>query len=225
VSARTEDASREAGALPATTGEPDPAPQRVPAGRRSGRRPGDSGTRQLIAAAARRQFGEQGYDRTSIRSVAAEAGVDPALVMRFYGSKQQLFEAVLDLPFDPAGVLASVTAGDRAQAGERLARFLVTAMQTPESAAAVTGLVRAATSEPEAARVLRERYTRDVLLPLARRLDVDRPELRAALTATQTVGLVMSRHILQLEPLAGLADDEVVRLVAPTLQRYLTEPL
>jgi hypothetical protein len=98
-------------------------------------------------------------------------------------------------------------------------------MQTAESAAAVTGLVRAATSEPEAARVLRERFTRDVLLPLARRLDVDRPELRAALAATQTVGLVMSRHILQLEPLAGLADDEVVRLVAPTLQRYLTEPL
>lgn len=221
MSAGTEGANREAGALAASTGEPAHAR----AGRRSGRRPGDSGTRQLIAGAARRQFGEQGYDRTSIRSVAAEAGVDPALVMRFYGSKQQLFEAVLDLPFDPAGVLASVTAGDRAQAGERLARFLVTAMQAPESAAAVTGVVRAATSEPEAARVLRERFTRDVLLPLARRLDVDRAELRAALAASQTVGLVMSRQILQLEPLAGLADDEVVRLLAPTLQRYLTEPL
>ena len=100
---------------------------------RSGRRPGDSGTRDAIRAAARAQFAEQGYDRTSMRSVALQAGVDPTLVSHFFGSKQQLFAEVMQLPFDPSAVLPRIVAGDPATIGTRLATFVVTVLQTQQN--------------------------------------------------------------------------------------------
>jgi AcrR family transcriptional regulator len=192
---------------------------------RTGRRPGDSGTREAIAAAAARQFAENGYDRTSLRSVAAEAGVDPALVARFFGTKQGLFTTVVELPFDPARVVAMVLGGDRATIGERLARFVVGVLESPRGAATVTGIVRSAASEPEAARLVRERIGRDVLAPLAAGLGSDHPETRAALVGSQIVGLVMARHVVGLPALAALGPDQLGRVLGPTLQRYLIEPL
>ncbi len=195
------------------------------AGTRTGRRPGDSGTRTAIQEAARRQFAEQGYDRTSMRSVAGEAGVDPTLVSHFFGTKQDLFAAVVRLPVDPAAVIPQVLAGDRDQIGARLAAVVVAVLEAPEGAARLTGLVRAAASEPEAARVVRDLVTADILTPLARGLGMDEPELRGALTAAQVVGLLMARHVVQVEPLPGLDADRLARLVAPVLQHYLAEPL
>lgn len=192
---------------------------------RTGRRPGDSGTRDAIQAAAREQFARQGYDRTSMRSVALAAGVDPTLVSHFFGSKQRLFAEVMQLPFDPSVVLPDILAGDRAGIGARLAGFLVTVLQSPEGHARMTGLVRAAASEDAAAEVVRQRVTRDILAPLAAQLGSDRPELRGSLVASQMVGLVMARHVVKVEPLASLSPEQVVELVAPTLQRYLVEPL
>src|SRR4051812_39019492 len=93
-------------------------------GRPSGRRPGDSGTREAILSAARRQFAEQGYDRTSVRGIALEAGVDPSLVVHFHGSKQQLFVRVVELPVDPAVVVAAVLGGERETTGVRLATVI-----------------------------------------------------------------------------------------------------
>lgn len=196
-----------------------------PAGRRSGRRPGDSGTRDAIRAAAREQFARQGYDRTSMRSVALEAGVDPTLVSHFFGSKQRLFVEVMQLPFDPAAVLPHILAGDRAGIGARLAGFIVGVLQSPEGNARMTGLIRAAASEDAAAVVVRERVSRDILAPLAAGLGSDQPELRGSLAASQMVGLVMARHVVKVEPLASLAPERVAALIAPTLQRYLVEPL
>ena len=98
---------------------------------RSGRRPGDSGTRDAIRAAARAQFAEQGYDRTSMRSVALQAGVDPTLVSHFFGSKQKLFAEVMQLPFDPAAVIPRIVAGDPAGIGTRLAGFVVSVLADP----------------------------------------------------------------------------------------------
>jgi AcrR family transcriptional regulator len=192
---------------------------------RSGRRPGDSGTRDAITAAAREQFARQGYDRTSMRSVALAAGVDPTLVSHFFGSKQRLFAEVMQLPFDPAAVLPHILAGDRAGIGARLAGFLVAVLQSPEGHARMIGLIRAAASEDAAAEVVRERVTRDILAPLAAGLGSDRPELRGSLAASQVVGLVMARHVVKVEPLASLSPEQVAALIAPTFQRYLTEPL
>lgn len=193
--------------------------------RRSGRRPGDSGTRDAIRAAAGRQFAEQGYDRTSMRSIASEAGVDPALVAHFFGTKQQLFVDVVELPFDPSHVVPAVFAGEREHLGQRLADFLLTLLENPEARRRMTGLIRAAASEPEAARMVRELITREVFARIVDALGVDDAELRASLLGSQVVGLVMARHILGVEPLASLPPERAAAAMAPTLQRYLTGPL
>jgi AcrR family transcriptional regulator len=194
-------------------------------GRKIGRRPGESGARGHIASAARRQFGERGYDRTTIRSIATEAAVDPSLVIHYFGTKERLFREVVDLPFDPDMLIASIIEGPIEERGERFARFVVGLLKDPHYGTAFTAMIRAASSDPQAAGLLGERITRAVFLPLARKLELDRAETRAAIAATQTIGLVMGRHILKLPALTALSDDEMVTLIGPTLQRYLAGPL
>jgi AcrR family transcriptional regulator len=193
--------------------------------RRAGRRPGSSGTRQAIENAARRNFGELGYERTTIRAIAEEAGVDPALVVHFFGSKQQLFLAVIDLPFAPEEVLPSILAGDRDGVGERFARFIVGVLEDESARSVVTGMVRAATSEPEAARMLRELISRRVFAAIAASLGAEDAELRATLVGSQVVGLVVARYIVAVEPLASLDPERLVAAVAPNFQRYLVGSL
>jgi AcrR family transcriptional regulator len=193
--------------------------------RRAGRRPGSSGTREAIENAARRNFGELGYERTTIRAIAEEAGVDPALVVHFFGSKQQLFVAVIDLPFAPEEVLPTILAGDRDGVGERFARFIVGVLENENARSVVTGMVRAATSEPEAARMLRELISRRIFAAIAASLGAEDAELRATLVGSQVVGLVVARYIVAVEPLASLDPDRLVAALAPNFQRYLIGPL
>lgn len=193
--------------------------------RPSGRRPGDSGTREAILRAARRQFSELGYDRTSLRSIALEAGVDPTLVSHFHGSKQQLFVSVVELPFDPATVLPRLLAGERATVGLRLAQFFIGVLESEEGRQRITGLVRAAASEPEAARLLRELVSRELLGRIAESLGTDDARLRASYVGSQLVGLIMARYVIAVEPLASSSPEAVAATIAPVLQRYLTEPL
>jgi AcrR family transcriptional regulator len=195
------------------------------ASKRTGRRPGESGTREAILRSARREFAQRGYERTTIRAIAADAAVDPALVAHFFGSKQQLFLSVVELPFEPDIVLPRLLAGDRAEVGERLAGFIVSVLEDPDARSRITGMVRAAATEPAAARMLRELLTRRVFVPLADALGVDDAQLRANLVGSQIVGLVMARYIVGVEPLATLPSADVVRAIAPTLQRYLTGSL
>lgn len=191
----------------------------------AGRRPGNSGTREAILAAARRQFAEVGYDRTSLRSIAAEAGVDPTLVTHFHGSKQRLFVEVAELPFEPGEVLPGLLAGDRAAIGLRLATFLVGILESEEGRGRIISLVRAAASEEEAARMVRELVTRELLARVAAAVGTDRPELRAALCGSQIVGMVMARHVVGLAPLRDATSEQLVAAVSPVLQHYLTAPL
>lgn len=191
----------------------------------TGRRPGASGTREAIAAAARRHFADRGYDRTSLRGVAAEAGVDPSLVSHFFGNKQRLFVSVVELPFDPEAILPVILAGDRETIGLRLSRFVLTALEGEDARRRFTGLIRSAASEPEAARLVRELVTRKVFSPIAESLGVDDAPLRAALAGSQIVGLIMARHVVAVEPLASTPADEIAEAVGGTLQRYLTGPL
>jgi AcrR family transcriptional regulator len=192
---------------------------------RAGRRPGASGTREAISDAARRGFAELGYDRTTIRGIAEEAGVDPALVMHYFGSKQKLFLAVMELPFDPGRELPPLLAGPRSQAGLRLARFAVGVMEDPRARTVLIGILRAAASEPEAARLTRELVAGQIVAAFSESLTVDQPELRANLVASQVVGLVIARHVIQVEPLASLDSEALIEAIAPNLQRYLTRPL
>ncbi|HEY1368113.1 MAG TPA: TetR family transcriptional regulator [Gaiellaceae bacterium] len=192
--------------------------------RRSGRRPGASNTRAAIAAAARRQFAEVGYDRATIRSIAAAAGVDPALVIRFYGSKDALFRTVMDLPPQVSETIVGLAEGPRETVGRRLAEVVVAALENPETRLVVLGRIRSASSHAEAAALVRETVTRDVGR-LAAALTDDRPDTRAVLVGAQVVGIALARYVVQVEPLASLPAAEVLEYLAPTFQRYLVEPL
>ena len=193
--------------------------------KRLGRRPGQSGTREAIADAARGLFSERGYDRTTIRGIASAAGVDPALVNHFFGSKQELFAAVTTFPIELEAAIPQIAEGPRSKVGLRLADFLLDALEDGETRRRIISIVRAATSQPEAARAAREIVTARVLMPIAEGLAADQPTLRASLINSQMVGLVMARCVLELEPLASLPRDELVRAIAPNLQRSLTGPL
>lgn len=193
--------------------------------RRGGRRPGPSGTREAILAAASRHFAQHGYDRASLRGIAAEAGVDQKLIAHFFGSKQQLFVAAVGLPFNPGEVLPAILAGDPDSVGERLAALLVEVLEQPELHQRLTGVVRAAASEPEVARMLREFLTRELFGPAAELLGTEDGPVRANLVGSQIVGLVMARYVIAIEPLATMPPRAVAAAVAPTLQRYLLGPL
>jgi AcrR family transcriptional regulator len=193
--------------------------------RARGRRPTGAGTKEAIAEAARRQFGERGYRPTTLRGVAAEAGVDPRLVLHFFGSKRDLFVSVVELPFDPEAAFDSLLAPGEKGLGRRLAAFLVGVLNSPEGCRTFTGLIRAAASEAEAATTIREFVALRLLLPLAARVGKDRPEFRASLVASQVVGLAMARHIVGLPPLTAASDSELTAALAPVFDHYLTGPL
>lgn len=190
-----------------------------------GRRPGASGTRDAIAEAARQCFAEAGYDRAGIRGVAERAGVDPALVMHYFGSKQKLFVSVMELPFVPDEVFPPLVAAPRGRAGERLARFVVDTLEDPPSRTVLTGMVRAAAAEPEIARLVKEQVSARIVAGLALGLEADDALVRASLVASQVIGLITARYVIRVEPLASLPPEALVAALAPNLQRYLTGPL
>ena len=191
------------------------------AARRRGRRPGASGTRETILAAARARFAAHGYDRTRLRDVAQDADVDPALVHYFFGSKDGLFVAAMELPFRPAEVIGPLVDAGVAGLGERMVRRLLGVWDAPENRAALLAIVHGASAHPGAAAALREFITREIVGRVAGAVEADRPALRANLVASQVMGLIAARYVAQIEPLASLDAEEVVPLVAPTLQRYL----
>ena len=190
-----------------------------------GRRPAGSGTREAILAAASQAFAEQGYPRTTLRGIAREAGVDTRLVTHYFGTKQDLFVAVVELPFDPEVVMTGILGPGPEGVGQRLATFAVGMLETPAARRTMTGLLRAAASEEEAAVRVRDLLVERLLTPLAQHIGGDRPDLRAALTGAQMAGLVVGRHIVGLPSLAQATPDELVAAVGPVLQHYLTGDL
>ncbi len=191
---------------------------------RTGRRPGANQTRTLIVTAARAQFAEAGYDRATFRSIATAAGVDPALVVHFFGSKANLFHEVMQLPPAVADALVTVADGPPEQMGRRLAQMLVGALENPETRPVVLGRIRCASSHPEAAELVRETVSRD-LGRLTSAVSTDRPDARAVMIGVQVVGIALARYVVKVEPLASASPADVVELLAPSFQRYLVEPL
>lgn len=194
--------------------------------RTRGRRAGGLDTRGAIIEEARRQFGGAGYAATTLRGVAAAAQVDPRLVLHYFGSKKGLFEAALELPVDPAVIVDAVLAGEGAVGGEdlgaRVARQVLRVLDNPAARLALIGHLRAAVEDPEAAGVIRDVLSERLLLPIARGIGVDHPELRAALVASQVIGLVVARYVVAIGPLASVEDEQLVRALAVTITGYLT---
>jgi AcrR family transcriptional regulator len=192
---------------------------------RTGRRAGQSGTREAILEAARRLFAERGYDGASLRAIGAEAGVDAALVVHFFGTKANLLTASVRWPFDPEVELERVLSAGRPRMGDALARLFVDTWDRLGERNPIITLLRSATTEPAAAALMREFMSRRLMKPLLERVGSDRPELRGDLVVAQLLGLGVARYVLRLEPLAGAPADLVVATVGPALQRYLTGKL
>jgi AcrR family transcriptional regulator len=204
-----------------------PIQSRGPARRsaHTGRRPGSADTRGQILDAARAAFGERGFDGASIRDIAARAGVDPALVHHFYGSKQRLFMAAMELPFDFPALVAGVLNGPESGIGERLARSILEVWEAPATRPLILGMIRSATTDPIAAGMLRRLLAEGPLLAAARAIDRPDAMFRATLAGSQLIGLAMARYVVGVEPLASSDVETVIRAVAPVLQRYLTGDL
>lgn len=172
-------------------------------------------TRAAILAAARSRFAADGYERATIRSIAADATIDPSMVMRYYGNKEKLFAAAAD--FDLR--LPDVT-GDPAGAGPVLVRHFVGRWEADDTFVA---LLRAAVTN-EAARERMQGVFVGQLLPVADAVAPDDPAGRAGLVAGQVLGLALARYVLRLPPVVAMSADDLVRWVGPTVQRYLTAP-
>lgn len=185
---------------------------------RTGRRPGQTQTRDEILAAARNQFAARGYGGATIRGIAAEAGVNPALVHHFFGSKDQIFVAALNLPFNPAMLVEALLEGPRERIGERILRLFLGLWSDPESRLPFFALVRSVTTSPEVADQLRQFLETAVLAKVAVALDL--PALRLTGAASQMIGLAIVRYVIKAEPMASATDDEVVALVGPVIQFY-----
>ncbi|MEU2829631.1 TetR family transcriptional regulator [Streptomyces lavendulae] len=220
----------EPSAHPEPPAEPSAEPSAAPVKRRRG--PGrprqdetedGPGTQERIRLAAREVFAERGYDKTSVRGVAKVAGVDPALVHHYFGSKDDLFAAAIEVSMEPALVVPAIVGDGPEGIGERLARYFLGIWENPVSRAPLLAVIRSALTHEAAAKVLRGLILRRVLERVAADLDVPDPTLRAELAASHMIGIALLRYVVRVEPLASAAPETIVALVAPTLQRYLTE--
>lgn len=189
---------------------------------RTGRRSGESGTREAILEAALRRFADHGFDGATIRGIAADAGVDPALVHHFYGSKEKLFVVALQFPVVPSEVLARVLASDRRRIGETLVRTVPEIWENDDTRAQSLALLRSAITNERAADMLRGFVSGTILAGLAGAVGGKDAERRAALAGTQILGLGIARYIVRIGPIASASVDELVAVIGPTIQRYLT---
>ncbi|SDM42604.1 TetR family transcriptional regulator [Nonomuraea jiangxiensis] len=188
--------------------------------RRPGRRPGSADTRGEILTAARKVFAEKGFDKATVRGIAREAQVDPALVHHYFDTKEGMFVAAMQLPLNPSEFVPLLLEGPREDIGERLVRTILGVTAAPETREPMLALLRSAMTNEQAAAMFREFITNALLFQVADRLEV--PHLRLEAAFAQMFGMIMGRYVIKLEPLASADPEELVALLGPTVQRYLT---
>ncbi|MEP6665890.1 MAG: TetR family transcriptional regulator [Nocardioidaceae bacterium] len=188
---------------------------------RAGRRPGSTDTRAVILAAAKAEFAANGFDKTSMRGIARAAQVDPALVHHYFGSKDDLLLASLEAPFDPRQVIGALAEPGPEGLGTRIATTFLNIWDDEEQRLPLVALVKSAMTTETAADLLRNGIVRMVLVSISSAIDAEDAELRAQLVASHLLGLVMTRYVLELEPLASTPVDVLAERLAPTLQRYI----
>ncbi len=194
--------------------------------RRSGRRPGNQDTKQSILEAARTAFAERGYDKASIRTIAAQAEVDPALIYHYFGTKEKLFLACMNVPIDPTELIPQASQGPSEEAGIRLVRLVLSVWDSPNGTVAVA-MLRSAMSNEWTARLMREFVVTQILRRAVTAIGIDEQEapIRLALVATQIAGLAVVRYDLKVEPIASAPAEQLAATIGPNVQRYLTGDL
>jgi AcrR family transcriptional regulator len=197
--------------------------------KKTGRSPGVSNNQEAILEATRSLFLEKGYDGTTIRGIAAIAGVDPALVHHFFGSKEKLLLKVMERSMGTfaQAELGKILEGGKKRLGENLLRFVLAIYDEsqPGNFGTLVGLIRSASSRPEASEVIREIFLNGGLSQIVASFKLSQPELRIGLVASEICGLLMARFVVKIEPLASIDPETLARLYAPAIQHYLTDPL
>jgi AcrR family transcriptional regulator len=158
-----------------------------------------------------------------VRGIATEAAVDPALILHYFGSKHGVFRAAIDFPVDPAEFIPQLLAPGLDGLGERLVRFFIETWDSP-AGSPLLALIRSVVASEEAAALMREFVSQEVLGRLAGALKVDQPQLRASLAASSLIGMAMLRYVIRVEPLASARPDVIAGWLGPAVQRYLTDP-
>ena len=194
---------------------------------RTGRRSGDSGSKVAILEAARARFAEHGYQGATIRAIAATAGVDPALVHHFYGSKERLFAAAMELPVIPSEAITAALASREpgSSLGTHMVRSALALWENEGVHDSLEAMLRSALTSEQAAATLRDFMTEAILRPLAsvaEGTNPDRTSFRASLIATQMLGLAVGRYVLRFGPVAEASPDELAAAIGPVIDRYLT---
>lgn len=182
-------------------------------------------SREAVLAAAKRRFGADGYEKTTLRAIAADAHVDPSMVLYLFGSKEELFRESLRLILDPE-MLAAAARGaddDADDIGTRLVKVYLRIWESPDTAASMRAMLHSATSNSDAHTAFREFIQAYVLTAVSEALGGgEQARLRATLAASQLVGVALLRYVIQVPPLSSLPSEDVLRLVTPTVTRYLT---
>lgn len=192
--------------------------------KRPGRWRTGAASKQRILDAARSLFAEHGYDRTTTRAIAAEAGVDPAMVHYFFGTKARLFASAMQLPVNIPERIDALLEGGLDGAGERLVLHFLRVWDDEGSFEPLFALMRSAPTDENSAGMFKEFVQREMVGRVRGVIDSPDASLRAALTGSQLVGLALARYVVRVEPLASTPAETLAARVGPTVQHYLTGP-
>lgn len=180
--------------------------------------------RDTISRAAVRQFSELGYERTTIRSVALEAGVDPKLVMHYFSNKAALFVQTMAMPETAERAIALLRVTPIKLVGKVLAESIFATQKSGEDRQLV-GIIRAASSEPEAGEMVREAYLKQTMMRIVDAMNLDNAELRAVMLATVVAGFVFTSRIVPLHDLANATEQQRKAILARVIGEILTAKL
>jgi AcrR family transcriptional regulator len=175
-------------------------------------------TREAILKAAQILFAEQGYERATVRDIAARASIDPAMVIRYFGSKEGLFAQATAFDLE----LPDLATLPKHELGARLVAHFIEIWEGPRSNGSLISLLRAAASSDDAANAIRTIFGGQVVPMLARVVPPPELPMRAGLVATQIMGLAVTRYVLKVPPVVAMDRAQLVRLLGPTMQRYVT---
>ncbi len=187
---------------------------------RAGARSGAS-TKAAIIRSATEEFADRGYEAASLRAIARRAGVDSALVHHYFEDKADLFMATLEAPLRPDRAITLILAGPRGDVGTSIVRYLLEQLEQQKAQARIVAILRTAVGSGPGSRMLKEFLVREVFQRLAAASASEDADLRANLAASQLVGVLLTRFVLRLEPIASTPTDELVRRVGPVIQWHL----
>ena len=194
--------------------------------RRRGRRPGESSARADILEAARARFAERGYERTTLRAIAGDAGVDPSLISHYFGSKEGLLREALRPPEDLVELVSSTLASaPHDRVGEEFVATAVSVWDRPAMRPVIAGAFRSAVSRDRALLTVQELIRGTVIAALENSTTADQPRRRAQLVAVHMMGILAARYVFELQEIVAMTPEEVARAVGPSIQRLLFDPI